>query len=766
MRLRSHLAVLVVAGVVPLLGLTVIVTASLVNQQRAAVDRGLSDTVAALATAIDTELGTAIKSLETLATSRRLDEGDLAAFHADAARVVRLHRWSTIGLIEADGKHVLNLARPFGDPLPDLRDREYFKRVMATGRPYVSDLLRGRTTATMDLGVAVPVVRDAGIRYVLFAGMDPAIFADVLQAQNLPSQAVASVVGRDGLFIARSPGHARFAGGQPNSHYLARIRDAAGGIYRGPDVEGIERHTAFARVPITGWTIAFGLPAEVQSAPVRRIAWAGGIGAAGIVLLALVLAAISARRMGRAIDTLSSATSALGHGEPLGPARPLRVAELDEMRRHLEAAERVLLARARERDDLLAAERRARVAAETAAHDLRESEAGRAELLARAEAARAEAEAASRAKDQFLAMLGHELRNPLGAIAVAVGVLERAGAPEVARPAREVIARQIQHLRRLVDDLLDVSRVTTGKITLHLEPHDLAALVASAMATQRAAGALDRHAVSVETAPAWVRGDDTRLEQLVSNLVGNALKYTPAGGRVDVRVRPEGESAVLEVADTGIGIPSHLIGRIFDAFVQDERPLDRAAGGLGLGLTLVRTLVAMHGGEVRAASPGPGKGAVFTVRLPRVEAAATAVAARVAELAGTASRRILVVDDNDDAREMLRVLLSMGGHEVIEARNGRDGIELAEAHGPDVALVDIGLPDLDGYEVARRIRAGQAGVSMRLVAVTGYGQPEDRQHAFAAGFDAHLTKPILPAALAELVDAPAGRDGSRPASGR
>jgi CheY-like chemotaxis protein len=320
-----------------------------------------------------------------------------------------------------------------------------------------------------------------------------------------------------------------------------------------------------------------------------------------------------------------------------------------------------------------------------------------------------------------------------------------------------VIDRQAKHLARLVDDLLDVSRVMSGKIVLDREPLDLGDLAAKAVSTFRAAGRLDRHEVSLQAASVFALADELRIEQVIGNLLENALKYTPPGGRVTVRTWAEGDAAVLEVADTGVGIPPELIGRIFDLFVQGAHTIDRAAGGLGLGLTLVSALVRAHGGTVEARSEGPGKGAAFTVRLPR-RSPPEALPARVAQSRpGTTSRRVLLVEDNDDAREMLRIALALRGYDVHGAADGQTGIDLAAAIVPDVALIDIGLPHLDGYETARRIRAGARGASILLVAVTGYGQAEDRQRALDAGFDAHITKPVAPEQLAAVIDAGRGR---------
>jgi CheY-like chemotaxis protein/anti-sigma regulatory factor (Ser/Thr protein kinase) len=254
----------------------------------------------------------------------------------------------------------------------------------------------------------------------------------------------------------------------------------------------------------------------------------------------------------------------------------------------------------------------------------------------------------------------------------------------------------------------------------------------------------------------WIHADETRMEQVVQNLVGNALKYTRAGGRIHVRVAADGDEAVLEVVDTGIGIPPELLASIFDPFVQGDQDPDRAQGGLGLGLTLVKALTELHGGTVRAESPGPGKGSVFTVRLPRI-AAPKPPPGRTAVSGGPrARRRILVIEDNADAREMLRMLLTLAGHEVHEAADGPAGLVVARTVGPDVALIDVGLPALDGYEVARRLRAAEEGKAMRLIAITGYGQADDRQRARQAGFDAHLTKPVSPERLAAAMDGDAG----------
>src|SRR6266850_1253516 len=369
-----------------------------------------------------------------------------------------------------------------------------------------------------------------------------------------------------------------------------------------------------------------------------------------------------------------------------------------------------------------------------------------------------EMERANQAKDEFLAMLGHELRNPLNAIGSAASLLGLGnGAPEMAERARAIIHRQVQHLARLVEDLLDVSRVTSGKVVLVRQATDLAEVATSTIASWRAAGRFARHRLALEVAPAWVDADPTRLEQVLGNLLANALKYTPSGGAITVRVAADGDSAVLEVEDTGAGILPELRHKVFDLFVQGERTLDRAQGGLGIGLTLTRALVEMHGGTVEARSAGAGRGATFTIRLPRIPAPAATARPPKPAPATRVPRRILLVEDNVDAREMLRAQLAQEGHDVHAAADGPTGVEMAAAVRPDVVLIDIGLPGFDGYEVARRIRVSAWGKSMLLVALTGYGQADDRRRALDAGCDLHVTKPVFPERLAEIIA------GERPA---
>ena len=380
--------------------------------------------------------------------------------------------------------------------------------------------------------------------------------------------------------------------------------------------------------------------------------------------------------------------------------------------------------------------------------DITERKAREAELVA----ARATAERANRAKDEFLAMLGHELRNPLSAIGSAVAVLQRLRVDDLrGTRATQIIARQTQHLARLMDDLLDVGRVVTGKIILEPRAMDLLAAARRAVATLRAAGVTERHDVSVDGRPVWVDGDATRLEQVVTNLVSNALKFTPAGGTIRVWTGVEGGEALLRVSDSGVGMSPELLPRIFDLFVQGDQPPERASGGLGIGLTLVRQLVELHGGRVEARSAGPGQGSVFTIRLP--VARTTASDGADARQAGVAPCRILLVEDNADARDMLLALLTLDRHEVVTAADGPAGVDAALRLRPDVALVDIGLPGLNGYEVARRIRATESGRAIKLIALTGYGQSEDMRQAREAGFDLHLVKPVEPGRLDEALRA-------------
>ena len=373
---------------------------------------------------------------------------------------------------------------------------------------------------------------------------------------------------------------------------------------------------------------------------------------------------------------------------------------------------------------------------------------------ARAEDALKEAD---RRKDEFLAMLAHELRNPLAPILNAVQLMRMDLSAKQLSWSRDVIERQLSYLTRLVDDLLDVSRITRGKISLAREPVEVATLIARALETVAPLIEERGHHLEVQAPaePLLLYGDPLRLTQALGNVLGNAAKYTNRGGHILLRVQHAGEAVELRVCDDGVGIPAERLPLIFDLFTQLDSRSDYAQSGLGIGLALVRRLMQMHGGTVTAASEGSGRGSEFTIRLPLLPAEAAparaADGAVRAELAPVVGRRILVADDNPDALASLAEVLKLQGHEVFSAANGTLALECAERHRPDVALLDIGMPLLDGYEVARRIRAQPWGAQVTLLALTGWGQEPDRRRSQSAGFDQHLVKPLDLARLNELL---------------
>jgi len=360
-----------------------------------------------------------------------------------------------------------------------------------------------------------------------------------------------------------------------------------------------------------------------------------------------------------------------------------------------------------------------------------------------------------RRKDEFLAILAHELRNPLGPIRNAVELLrmtEPSPSP-MQEHARQIILRQTDHMVRLVDDLLDVSRISQGKIALRRAPLDLCVVARAAVETSLPNIETRQHELSMDMPGGlWLDGDAVRLTQVIGNLLNNAAKFTPPGGKIDLAIAREDGMAVVRVKDSGIGIPPQQIGRIFDLFTQAGHAPDRVQDGLGIGLSLVRTLVQLHGGSVAASSDGEGKGSTFEVRLPAGDVSTGETQKQ--EAAGETvahARRILVVDDNTDSAHIVASLLQLAGHETHVAHSAREGIEAAQALRPDVVFLDIGLPDMRGEEAATHIRALPELRGTVLIALTGYGQDKDRATAIAAGFDQHLTKPVTFETLNETI---------------
>jgi signal transduction histidine kinase len=723
MTIRSHLVMLVCAALLPVLIFAAVLIGLFWLQQRSAYDAGYLERARAIAIALDTEIGASIRVLESLALSSDLDANRIDRF-APTARLVLSSQpsWSTVALVEVSGRHIFKLT-PQTDELGPV-DIETFNRVVMTHEPAMSGLVRTGEARRFQTEIAVPVIRGDLVTHVLVAGIEPRLWLRLLSEYPMTADATITLLDQRGVIVARTLNNDRWVGSYPSQGLLDAARRFPEGAYRNTGLEGQWFYSAHKRLPHWNWTVATGVPGDDVEAALRGTTYAMAAAVVLVAGLAVALALLFGRRIASPIGELAHSAKALASGGHVPAAAADEIAEIDDVTHAFEEAARLL----REREQALNA------------------------AIAREQQSRADAEAANRGKDEFLAMLGHELRNPLNAITTSLAVLKRTSAAnDAATQSRDVISRQVGVLRQLVDDLLDVARVTRGKIVLNRRPFNLATAVTRTLGVMREAGRLGDHDLAVHCRDAWIDGDETRIEQVVSNLIDNAVKYTPPGGAITVSVAPEAKCATLEVTDTGVGIAAQLLPRVFDLFTQGERTLDRAQGGLGLGLTLVRRLVELHGGRVAAISAGAGRGATFTVRIPGIDPPVVADTSANEKPHVASAKRVVIVEDNEDGRQMLKALLRLHGHEVHEADDGLGGVAQVLRVRPDVAIVDIGLPGCDGYEVARRVRAAQDGAHIRLVALTGYGQRDARERAAAAGFDGYLVKPIEPDALAEIL---------------
>jgi signal transduction histidine kinase len=728
MKIRAYLALMVAAILIPVILFSAISLDMLLKAERDAALKGVRETARISLVSIDRELTNTQAALRMLANSPYLASGDLAGFYQQAHFADRAGTTWT-ALLDETGQQLMNTAVPFGTPLPASESAVRVAQVLAGGTPQVSNLIRGVTNQSLMVVVDVPVKTPDGTRFVISQGFRVEHFNRVLTQVNAPSGWLAGVFDRNGITIARTKDGTELEPGEAQPDLRGAIRSKTIGVIRNASDDNLRLYSVLERSALSGWTVAVGVPeAEIESAA-RQALTVSILGLLAAIACATVAAVFFARRLSHSIRQAARLAHALEHDEEVGPSEVSGVVEVDEVQAAIAAAASVVRN-----------EKRSRQAAE----DEREV------LFEREHQARTIAEQQNRAKDEFLAMLGHELRNPLAAIVNATGVLALEGAPEAADRARDVIARQSGHLTRIVDDLLDMGRVHSGKILLERRALRLDKIVDTYMAAVAQTQRGERHAISVASEPAWVDADPTRLEQIIANLLDNALKYTPPGGSINVAVRVDGEEAVVAVADSGIGISSELMPYVFDLFVQGTRTLERAQGGLGVGLALVRQLAVMHGGRVTVYSQGTGLGSCFELRLPLIEA--PEVPDHAPEPASATRQNVLLIEDNEDGREMMAMMLESQQYQVATAADGYDGLRKAAAARPDVALVDIGLPGIDGYEVARRMRADPSTRGVRLIALTGYGQENDRAMALDAGFDAHLVKPVEMHRLIEVLE--------------
>jgi signal transduction histidine kinase len=600
MKARHYLILMAVAILVPVTVIAGAGLSMLLDWERESRIRSVESNARATALLVDREVAAAQAALRALGNSDAIRRGDFAEIHREAAAMNASTPWTWTLLIDYDGSPLMNTLVPYGTRLPG-HAGPWVAEAWDSQRPRVSGYFVGALSRKPTVSVDVPVPRTAGGRWVLSQIFDAGHFATVFADKGIGPDWVVGIIDRDGVSIARNVNDT-LVGTKARPELIAAARAAKSGMARHQTRDGIEVYDIFTHSDTTGWTIAIGVPvAEIEKAA-RAATLYAGLALLALMGLAFGIASFLAQRLSVALDRARRTAEALPLGAPARPA-PTRVHEVDVLQDALYHT-----------SESLARERAARAALESEREALLQSERD----------ARRLAETQSAAKDNFLAMLGHELRNPLAAIAGALKVLDMPAAnAQMTAHAREIGRRQTRHLTRIVDDLLDVRRILSGKVELRKTPIDAGALLLHCCATRQVVDA-GVHAWTVSVPALWVDGDATRLEQVFDNLLHNAIKYTPAGGAIAVRGHAEDGVAVFEVSDTGIGIEPATLPLIFEALVQGPVGIDRAQGGLGLGLALVRELAVLHGGSVTAASGGDGQGSTFTLRLPLVAAASAA----------------------------------------------------------------------------------------------------------------------------------------------
>ena len=755
--LKRHLLALITIAVIPIVLVSVGLISHLVSVQRQSMSSALLEKARSVSLGIDRELAVAAAVIHTIADSPLVDAGDIAGIHDFARRAVQRRPGSRIALVDPRGEQIFNTAAPLGTALPNvllmppalsgpapgtgtgsgsssgnvalpddsetrqaaLENIAAWHEVLQTGREFYSNLFVGALRSNLTLSYRAPVIRGGKIIYALAITFEPTELTALLSAAEPDTRRPMVLVDRRGIVIARNVSADHFVGGQASPTLLASMQRAPEGTDQGEALGGADVVYAYNRSVLTGWTVAAAVATNIAEATVRRslIAWTA------IVLALIGLGIWRARgtwhELGTPLRALAQNARAFEQGEEISLPRS-KIREIQDCSHAWSVA--ITADQARKREE---------------------------KLRHAADARRRELEQASHEKDRLLAALSHELRNPLAAIVNSARILEIVSPREaLITNTIAIIRRQSEHLTHLVDDLLDLARVTFGKMQLERAPMDLLKLVRDTVSAyeQRTGG---HAAIAVLGQPVWVDADAVRLSQVLRNLLDNALKFTPATGAIRVEVSTDQDDALLIVADNGAGVPPALIEQLFGAFVQNEQTIDRAQGGLGLGLALVRQIVELHGGKVSAASGGQGQGTVFTVRLRRCEAKPEPVTG-----VATVPRRrhgILVVEDQEDARTSLQNLLELLDQRVDAAATGNDGLAQLRSLASEIAFVDLGLPDIDGFTFARMVRADTELAQTRLIAMTGYSQPSARERALEAGFDEFLVKPVSPERLIQVL---------------
>ena len=729
--LRDHLILLVLAAVLPGELLTGLIVRRTLESNRAVLEHRLEDTARVDADALDREFNATIRVLQALAQAPALDAGDLQTFWSEARRVARTQPgWYAVILATPDSEVQLHSEMPFGEPLSEAQDSERAQRLEEKRMPMVGQLATDRG-GKLRFPISVPVERQRQLMYILTAVMEPESLTPVIRTQLPQTEEWTRAIVDPGLLIAaRSRGGDHVVGRSVTSQGRELLRSRPERPTQNTSLEGEPLYSSLGHSTFPGWTVIVSVPKAVLDGPVRESIIATASGAVVLVLGGLLGVLLVSRRVTHDLQTARDAAAALADGRAPPPLQP-RIAEAKQVDASLQRAAQLLSVRERERD----------------------------EQLNRAVLAQEQAEEANRTKDRFLAVLGHELRNPLAPALTALELMKLRGDGATQRE-REVLERQISYMTRLVDDLLDVSRLTRGKVDLVRHRFELRAAIDRAVDMARPLVQQYEHAlyVGIPETGLTIDADQDRIVQILVNLLTNAAKYTPPGGHLSLMSDVVDGRVEISFEDDGPGVPADLLPTMFEPFTQGERSLARQQGGLGLGLMLARSLAELHGGSLRYESAHP-HGSRFIVSLP-LSAAGDVDAPEPAREIAYASRRVLLVDDNADGMAMMRLALQNKGHQVQCAPDGKVAVAAAAAFQPDVAVLDIGLPGIDGFELARALRA--ALPRLRLIALTGYGQDSDARAARVAGFDAHCTKPVRIAALLDQIASLSGTAAAEP----